>query len=67
MAMEGYHTSCEGLMQYVMDVIHSTADNISSMLQDIRSQRHYRDRLHHRLPAAPRGPRPHAAGECAAV
>ena len=40
MAMEGYHTSCEGLMQYVMDVIHSTADNVSSMLQDIRSQRH---------------------------
>ncbi|QLJ33913.1 2-dehydropantoate 2-reductase, partial [Serratia marcescens] len=31
---------CEGLMQYVMDVIHSTADNVSSMLQDIRSQRH---------------------------
>ena len=40
MAMKGYHTSCEGLMQYVMDVIHSTADNVSSMLQDIRSQRH---------------------------
>lgn len=40
MAMEGYHTSCEGLMQYVMDVIHSTADNVSSMLQDIRNQRH---------------------------
>ncbi|HGE8410439.1 TPA: 2-dehydropantoate 2-reductase [Serratia marcescens] len=40
MAMEGYHTSCESLMQYVMDVIHSTADNVSSMLQDIRSQRH---------------------------
>ena len=27
-------------MQYVMDVIHSTADNVSSMLQDIRNQRH---------------------------
>ena len=40
MAMEGYHTSCEGLMQYVMDVIRSTADNVSSMLQDIRNQRH---------------------------
>ncbi len=40
MAMEGYHTSCEGLMQYVMDVIHSTAENISSMLQDVRALRH---------------------------
>ncbi|AGQ29754.1 2-dehydropantoate 2-reductase [Serratia liquefaciens] len=40
MAMEGYHTSCEGLQQYVMEVIQSTADNVSSMLQDIRTQRH---------------------------
>ncbi|WP_419246587.1 2-dehydropantoate 2-reductase [Serratia sp. NFX21] len=40
MEMEGYHTSCEGLQQYVMEVIHSTADNVSSMLQDIRTQRH---------------------------
>ncbi|MFC0226788.1 2-dehydropantoate 2-reductase [Serratia aquatilis] len=40
MEMEGYHTSCEGLIFYVMQVIQSTADNISSMLQDIRAQRH---------------------------
>ncbi len=40
MEMEGYHTSCEGLQQYVMQVIQSTADNVSSMLQDIRTQRH---------------------------
>jgi 2-dehydropantoate 2-reductase len=40
MEMEGYHTSCEGLLQYVMEVIQSTADNVSSMLQDIRTQRH---------------------------
>ncbi|WP_346827192.1 2-dehydropantoate 2-reductase [Serratia inhibens] len=40
MEMEGYHTSCEGLWQYVMEVIQSTADNISSMLQDVRTQRH---------------------------
>ncbi|MCC3252256.1 2-dehydropantoate 2-reductase, partial [Serratia marcescens] len=40
MAMEGYHTSCEGLMKYVLDVIHRTADNVSSMLPDIRSPRH---------------------------
>ncbi|CAI1820197.1 2-dehydropantoate 2-reductase [Serratia quinivorans] len=40
MEMEGYHTSCEGLQQYVMEVIQSTADNVSSMLQDIRTQRH---------------------------
>ena len=32
--------SCEGLQQYVMEVIQSTADNVSSMLQDIRTQRH---------------------------
>lgn len=40
MEMEGYHTSCEGLVSYVMQVIRSTADNTSSMLQDIRAQRH---------------------------
>lgn len=40
MELEGYHTSCEGLQQYVMEVIQSTADNVSSMLQDIRTQRH---------------------------
>ncbi|AVJ16511.1 2-dehydropantoate 2-reductase [Serratia rhizosphaerae] len=40
MAMEGHHTTCEGLRQYVMQVIESTADNVSSMLQDIHAQRH---------------------------
>lgn len=40
MEMEGHHTSCEGLVAHVMQVIQSTADNTSSMLQDIRSQRH---------------------------
>ncbi|PVZ87351.1 2-dehydropantoate 2-reductase [Serratia sp. S1B] len=40
MEREGYHTSCEDLVLYVMLVIQNTADNISSMLQDIRSQRH---------------------------
>jgi 2-dehydropantoate 2-reductase len=40
MEMEGHHTSCESLVFYVMQVIQSTADNTSSMLQDIRSQRH---------------------------
>ncbi|AHG21432.1 2-dehydropantoate 2-reductase [Chania multitudinisentens RB-25] len=40
MEMEGHHTSCEGLMSYVMQVIQLTADNVSSMLQDIRAQRH---------------------------
>ncbi|KFK97602.1 MULTISPECIES: 2-dehydropantoate 2-reductase [unclassified Serratia (in: enterobacteria)] len=40
MEMEGHHTSSEDLMSYVMQVIQLTADNISSMLQDIRAQRH---------------------------
>lgn len=40
MELEGHHTSCEDLMSYVMQVIQLTADNISSMLQDIRAQRH---------------------------
>lgn len=40
MEMEGLHTSSEGLLLYVLQVIDSTADNISSMLQDIRAQRH---------------------------
>ena len=66
MAMEGYHTSCEGLMQYVMDVIRSTADNVSSMLQDIRNQRHTEiDYITGYLRRAQ--PRPRAAGKCAAV
>lgn len=40
MEREGFHTSQENLLYYVYQVIDSTADNISSMLQDIRSQRH---------------------------
>ncbi|WP_058911538.1 2-dehydropantoate 2-reductase [Entomohabitans teleogrylli] len=40
MQREGHHTSPEDLLFYVNQVIHSTAKNISSMLQDIRAQRH---------------------------
>lgn len=40
MAREGIHTSAENLLLYVNQVIESTAENISSMLQDIRAQRH---------------------------
>ncbi|WP_114191542.1 2-dehydropantoate 2-reductase [Edaphovirga cremea] len=40
MTMEGYHTSTESLMNYVCEVIDSTQANTSSMLQDIRTQRH---------------------------
>jgi len=40
MTLEGYHTSTETLQEYVMDIINSTSENISSMLQDIRQQRH---------------------------
>ncbi|AFJ47968.1 2-dehydropantoate 2-reductase [Shimwellia blattae] len=40
MGLEGYHTSGEGLLSYVEQVIESTGPNISSMLQDIRQQRH---------------------------
>ncbi|EEQ12476.1 2-dehydropantoate 2-reductase [Yersinia mollaretii ATCC 43969] len=40
MEMEGYHTSTESLLSYVNNVIQSTADNISSLLQDLRCQRH---------------------------
>ncbi|WP_034949155.1 2-dehydropantoate 2-reductase [Erwinia oleae] len=39
MAREGQHTSPEALLSFVMDVIDSTAANISSMLQDIRAGR----------------------------
>ncbi|AXF74901.1 2-dehydropantoate 2-reductase [Erwinia tracheiphila] len=39
MAREGQHTSPKALLAYVMDVIHSTAANTSSMLQDIRAGR----------------------------
>ncbi|HEY3589118.1 MAG TPA: 2-dehydropantoate 2-reductase [Buttiauxella sp.] len=40
MEREGHHTSAEMLLLYVGDVIESTAANISSMLQDVRVQRH---------------------------
>lgn len=39
MEREGQHTTPETLLAYVMEVIDSTAANISSMLQDIRSGR----------------------------
>ena len=37
---EGLHTSAEDLRCYVEQVIESTAENISSMLQDVRAFRH---------------------------
>ena len=37
---EGLHTSGDDLRYYVEQVIDSTAENISSMLQDVRSLRH---------------------------
>jgi len=37
MEREGQHTSREALLDYVMDVIRTTAANTSSMLQDIRA------------------------------
>ena len=37
---EGLHTSADDLRYYVEQVIESTAENISSMLQDVRAQRH---------------------------
>ncbi len=40
MDREGYHTSYESLLLYVGQIINSTAENTSSMLQDIRAQRH---------------------------
>lgn len=40
MVREGYHTSAESLRYFTDQIIDSTADNISSMLQDIRMQRH---------------------------
>lgn len=40
MEMEGFHTSASSLLDYVYEVIQSTADNTSSMLQDLRNQRH---------------------------
>ncbi|AJI94203.1 2-dehydropantoate 2-reductase [Yersinia ruckeri] len=40
MEMEGFHTSASSLLDYVYEVIQNTADNTSSMLQDLRNQRH---------------------------
>ena len=40
MEREGHHTSAEDLLYYVSNVIESTAANISSMLQDVRVERH---------------------------
>lgn len=37
---EGHHISADELLSYVYQVIDNTADNISSMLQDIRAMRH---------------------------
>ncbi|HAB4236752.1 TPA_asm: 2-dehydropantoate 2-reductase [Salmonella enterica subsp. enterica serovar Typhimurium] len=37
---EGYHTSADDLRYYVEQVIDSSAENISSMLQDVRAMRH---------------------------
>lgn len=40
MEREGYNTSTENLFSHVKQVIECTGENISSMLQDIREQRH---------------------------
>lgn len=40
MGREGYHTTAESLLCYVEQIIESTGQNISSMLQDVRLQRH---------------------------
>ncbi len=40
MEREGFHISQENLVSYVNQVIDNTAENISSMLQDVRIQRH---------------------------
>ncbi len=40
MQRDGHHTSSESLLCYVEQVIDSTAANVSSMLQDVRVQRH---------------------------
>jgi len=40
MEREGFNTTSDDLYTRVMQVIESTANNISSMLQDIREQRH---------------------------
>lgn len=40
MEAEGYSTSADTLLRYVVDIIHLTADNYSSMYQDVAAQRH---------------------------
>lgn len=40
MERDGHHTTPDDLLAYIEQVIASTAENISSMLQDIRLQRH---------------------------
>lgn len=40
MEREGHHTSVDNLLSYVYQVIESTQENISSMLQDVRALRH---------------------------
>ncbi len=37
---EGHHISADELLDYVYQIIENTADNVSSMLQDIRAMRH---------------------------
>ncbi|WP_437887272.1 2-dehydropantoate 2-reductase [Phytobacter sp. V91] len=37
---EGHHISADELLDYVYQIIDNTADNVSSMLQDIRAMRH---------------------------
>ncbi|MDX7991151.1 2-dehydropantoate 2-reductase [Xenorhabdus littoralis] len=40
MEHDGIHTSKQTLIDYVMNVVEQTSENYSSMLQDIRAQRH---------------------------
>ncbi len=37
---EGHHISPDDLLSYVHQIIENTAENISSMLQDVRAMRH---------------------------
>ncbi|MGK9173912.1 2-dehydropantoate 2-reductase [Yokenella regensburgei] len=37
---EGHHISADELLDYVYQIIESTSENVSSMLQDIRAMRH---------------------------
>ncbi|WJV55056.1 2-dehydropantoate 2-reductase [Pectobacteriaceae bacterium CE90] len=40
MEREGFHTSTESLLLYINQIIQNTADNTSSMLQDVLAQKH---------------------------